>query len=64
MTEQSHGRPTRRLFLPWRQVLADPADTGLVDDLHELLPAETTDDMDDPWQKVAADLDNSDTLDP
>jgi prevent-host-death family protein len=44
--------PRRRRFLPWQQVLAHRADPGLADDLRDLLPVETTDDMDDPWEKA------------
>jgi prevent-host-death family protein len=45
--------PRRRRFLPWQQVLAHQADPGLADDLRELLP-ETTDDVEDPWERAAS----------
>ena len=59
LTVTVNGRPVARLVplprrpraLPWQQVLAHPADSGLGDDLRELLP-ETTDDIDDPWEKA------------
>jgi prevent-host-death family protein len=44
--------PRRPRFLPWQQVLAYPADPGLADELRELVP-DTTDDMDDPWERAA-----------
>jgi hypothetical protein len=51
MTEENHSNPARRRrFLPWRQLLAHQTDAGLADDLRDLLPAETTDSLDDPWQ--------------
>lgn len=45
--------PRRPGFLPWETVLAHPADTGLHDDLAELLGEETTDDLPDPWSRDA-----------
>ena len=45
--------PGRRRFLPAQQIFAHQADPGLADDLRELLPAETTDDMGDPWERTA-----------
>ena len=44
--------PRRPRALPWQQVLAHPADPGLAEELREYLP-ETTDDLDDPWEKAA-----------
>ena len=47
--------PRRRRFIPWdefRAMMADSAaDPGLLDDLREMLP-ETTDDIEDPWEKA------------
>jgi prevent-host-death family protein len=44
--------PRRPRFLPWQQVLAHQADPGLAEELRELLP-DTTDDIEDPWEKTA-----------
>jgi prevent-host-death family protein len=44
--------PRRPRFLPWQQVLARPADPGLADELRELV-SDTTDDMDDPWERAS-----------
>jgi antitoxin (DNA-binding transcriptional repressor) of toxin-antitoxin stability system len=44
--------PRRPRFLSWQQVLAYPADPGVADELRELVP-DTTDDMDDPWERAA-----------
>jgi prevent-host-death family protein len=59
LTVTVNGRPVARIMplpsrpraMPWRQVLAQPADPGLGDDLRSLLP-DTTDDIDDPWEKA------------
>jgi prevent-host-death family protein len=45
--------PRRPRFLPAEVVLAHPADAGLLDDLREILGDETTDDMEDPWERHA-----------
>jgi hypothetical protein len=42
--------PGRPRFLPWQQILAHRALPCLANDLRDLNPAETTDDMDDPWE--------------
>ncbi|MGH3720351.1 MAG: type II toxin-antitoxin system Phd/YefM family antitoxin [Pseudonocardiaceae bacterium] len=48
--------PRRRRFIPWdefRSMMMDStADPGLLDDLREMMP-ETTDDIDDPWERAA-----------
>ncbi|MGQ0775050.1 MAG: type II toxin-antitoxin system Phd/YefM family antitoxin [Pseudonocardiales bacterium] len=48
--------PRRRRFIPWDEfqaMMADSAaDPGLLDDLREMLP-ETTDDIEDPWERAA-----------
>jgi prevent-host-death family protein len=54
-----NGRPVARLiplprrprFLPLHQLLAHPADPGMLDDIREILGDETTDDMKDPWER-------------
>lgn len=59
LTVTVNGRPVARITplpsrpkaLPWRRVLAHPADPGLGDDLPSLLP-ETTDDIADPWDEA------------
>jgi hypothetical protein len=43
----------RPRFLTAAEILANQADPGLADDLRELLGDETTDDMEDPWEKAA-----------
>jgi hypothetical protein len=49
VTQRNVGRPD---FLPYDEVLAHRADAALLDELREMLP-ETTDDIDDPWEKAA-----------
>ncbi|PZS37240.1 MAG: prevent-host-death family protein [Pseudonocardiales bacterium] len=48
--------PRRRRFIPWdefRAMMTDSAaDPGLLEDLHEMMP-ETTDDIEDPWERAA-----------
>lgn len=44
--------PRRPRFLPWQQVLAHPADRGFLEDLRETLGDETTDDIEDPWERA------------
>jgi prevent-host-death family protein len=48
--------PRRQRFISWegfRGMMADSAaDAGLLDDLRELA-SETTDDVEDPWEKAA-----------
>lgn len=54
-----NGRPVARLvpmqrrptFLPFEQLLAHPADPGLLDDIKAMRGDETTDDMKDPWER-------------
>ncbi len=43
--------PRRRRYLAWEELMAVPADRGLLDDLREMLP-ETTDDYEDPWERA------------
>jgi hypothetical protein len=49
----SESTPRRRRFLTAEEILANRADPGLLDDLRELLGNETTDDMEDPWERAA-----------
>lgn len=48
--------PRRRRLIPWdefRALMADSAaDPGLLDDLREMIP-ETTQDIEDPWDRAA-----------
>ena len=44
--------PRRRPYLTLSEIVANRADAGLLDDLREMVP-DTTDDMDDPWEKAA-----------
>ena len=44
--------PRRRPYLTLAEIVANRADAGLYDDLREMTP-DTTDDMDDPWEKAA-----------
>jgi prevent-host-death family protein len=54
-----NGRPVARLvpmqrrpaFLPFEQLLAHPADAGMLDDIKAMRGDETTDDMKDPWER-------------
>jgi prevent-host-death family protein len=54
-----NGRPVARLvpmqrrptFLPFAQLLAHPADPGLLDDIKAMRGDETTDDLKDPWER-------------
>jgi prevent-host-death family protein len=43
--------PRRRASLSWAEVQANQADPGLLDELREMLDDETTDDMEDPWER-------------
>ncbi len=43
--------PRRRPSLSWAEVQANQADHGLLDELRDLLGDETTDDIEDPWQR-------------
>lgn len=44
--------PRRRSYLTLAEIVPNRADAGLLDELREMLP-ETTDDMEDPWEKAA-----------
>jgi len=44
--------PRRRPYLTLAEIVANRADAGLLDDLREMVP-DTTDDMDDPWERAA-----------
>lgn len=42
--------PRRKPCLTWAELTAAQADSGLHDELREMLP-DTTDDIDDPWDR-------------
>ena len=42
--------PRRKPYLTWAELTAAQADSGLHDELREMLP-DTTDDIDDPWDR-------------
>lgn len=42
----------RKQYLTLDEIVANRADPGLVDELHDMMP-ETTDDIEDPWDKAA-----------
>jgi prevent-host-death family protein len=54
-----NGRPVARLvppsgkptFVPAEELLAHPADPGLLDDIRDVLADEPTDDAQDPWER-------------
>jgi prevent-host-death family protein len=62
LTVTVSGRPVARLvplqrrkqFLTWDEITAAQADPGLLAELRELT-ADTTDDIDDPWERYGDD---------
>ena len=50
--EEIDPRDGRSTFLSSTEILANRADVALLDELQEMLP-DTTDDMEDPWEKAA-----------
>jgi prevent-host-death family protein len=43
--------PRRRTSLSWDEIRAHQADPGLLAELREMLSDETTDDIEDPWER-------------
>ncbi len=43
--------PRRRTSLTWEEIRAHQADSGLLAELREMLGDETTDDIEDPWER-------------
>lgn len=45
--------PRRPRFLPAEVLLAHPADRAMLDDIRDLRGDDTTDDIEDPWERYA-----------
>jgi prevent-host-death family protein len=43
--------PRRRTSLSWDEIRANEADPGLLAELREMLGDETTEDIEDPWER-------------
>jgi prevent-host-death family protein len=43
--------PRRRTSLSWAEVRANQSDSGLLDELRDMLGGETVDDLEDPWER-------------